>query len=735
MKFLRGVMWGWLFAAVSAAGVQAQEVMDIADARTMELGTVVTVTGTSTCGQEFGNIRYFQDGTGGLAAIQQGLTSGISRHDSITITGTLSSFNGLLQLSPVSNLVIHGQASVQIAPVTVSPGDISEETEALLVHIPQSSFSEGGQTFSGNTSYSVTSGGESVNAYIRNGHPLIGSVIPAFPVSLTAISSQFSFSGSGGYQILPRDEGDFLTPNSINIISAVTAAPPQPGSFSLSWTTDVAGTSECFYTSHIDGEGLTQNVFTSTSASVQHSITVEGADPGEVYFVQPFSAADGDTAFGAVRALATVSNSSGEIGVFFNGSVDHSHAYPDDNLAIVTDLRQKAIEVINNAEQTISMAAYNINDVQIVAALNSAHLAGVEVRYIAEGQTANTALANLHPGIPILIREDGLGSGMHNKFIVTDYASVDNSYVLTGSTNFTQNQLNSDYNHMIVIQDRALAKAFTIEFNEMFGSSGATPDQEKSRFGPDKTDNTPRDFIIGGRPTELYFSPSDGTNNGIVNAIENAEGRLHFSLLVFTMSSLAQAVINLHNASGTDVRGMIDQINSPGSEFANLQDNGVDVLHHNVSGAQLHHKYAIVDYGLQGAAVITGSHNWSASANNVNDENLLIIRDTELANIFFQEWSARRNELPLSTDDRPVALYRLYPNPTSGKVYITALKRMRSRDTVHIFDLSGRQVAAYPAEPMQPGEMTEIDLSGLPNGSYVLKFAGSGVSEKVMLLR
>jgi competence ComEA-like helix-hairpin-helix protein len=55
-------------------------------------------------------------------------------------------------------------------------------------------------------------------------------------------------------------------------------------------------------------------------------------------------------------------------------------------------------------------------------------------------------------------------------------------------------------------------------------------------------------------------------------------------------------------------------------------------------GDKLHHKFAILDPGTPQATVITGSHNWSVSANHLNDENLLIIRNRQVVDHFVREF-------------------------------------------------------------------------------------------------
>lgn len=733
MKSLLFFATAWLCMSTLSA-----QVIDIAEARALPEGTTVTVTGTVTSGQELGNIRYYQDATGGFAAFSPTLST-VLRHDSITITGEISSFNGLLQISPVTSFENHGQAVVQIEPLPVSLDDIGSATESVLVSVEACVFNDGGSSFSGNSTYNITSMGNDGTVFIRNGNPLVGSLIPVSPVDIVAVSSQFSFSGVGGYQLLPRDANDFSSPNPINIISAIGVSDLTTTGFTLTWVTDIAASTETFYTADLDGEGLQDNAITQAESVTEHSMTISSLEPGEVYFTRVFSVAGSDTAFSSIFAVATVSNSSGEMEAFFNGSVANEVAEPEDNLAQTANLRNKVVEFIGMAESTLDIAAYNINDNAIVNALNQAYNNGVDVRFVGEAQNANIGLNNLNSNIPILLRQDGQGSGMHNKFIVIDRASMDNSHVLMGSTNFTENQLDSDFNHMVIIQDRSLAKAYTIEFNEMWGGSGMEPDASLARFGPDKINNTPRDFIIGGKEAQLYFSPSDGTTNGIIQALNTTNASVEFALLVFTVTPIANLLIELNNNFFINVRGMIDQVNTTGSEFTNLTDNLVPVLEHAIPQVQLHHKYAIVDHSDLNSdpLVITGSHNWSASANNVNDENMLVIHDANLTNQFYQEWQARWNGLTVNSTEGEVTDFNMYPNPAADQLNLQFNAPGSDHNRVEITDINGKRVLNYQfAAPAGENNMM-LDVRNLPNGVYVLSISGEwgGKAEKLVIAR
>ncbi|HYX06621.1 MAG TPA: phospholipase D-like domain-containing protein, partial [Bacteroidales bacterium] len=54
-------------------------------------------------------------------------------------------------------------------------------------------------------------------------------------------------------------------------------------------------------------------------------------------------------------------------------------------------------------------------------------------------------------------------------------------------------------------------------------------------------------------------------------------------------------------------------------------------------------KYMVVDQSLPASdpVVLTGSHNWSAAAEDRNDENTLIVHDATIANIYYQNFVKR----------------------------------------------------------------------------------------------
>jgi phosphatidylserine/phosphatidylglycerophosphate/cardiolipin synthase-like enzyme len=253
---------------------------------------------------------------------------------------------------------------------------------------------------------------------------------------------------------------------------------------------------------------------------------------------------------------------------------------------------------------------------------------------------------------------------MHNKFII-----VDGQELLTGSMNFGNGSIFDDYNNIVIIEDASLANTYTIEFEEMWGGNGAQPNLENSKFGPDKSDNTFHSFLVGSTIIESYFSPTDNTTAEIVNAINSADHELDIAMFTFIHNDIGDAVIAAKNR-GVYVRCIIENVGYFGSEYNGLVNAGIAVLSHESVPYDFHHKYCIIDaqHASSDPQVVTGSHNWTNSAEEEYDENTLIIHDHLLAQQyteeFFRRWSelggASINEFSLENE------IRIFPNPSTG---------------------------------------------------------------------
>ncbi len=344
----------------------------------------------------------------------------------------------------------------------------------------------------------------------------------------------------------------------------------------------------------------------------------------------------------SVQLYATASTSPGDIKVYFNQPVNNNASSIADAI-YVSNFEDTLVAYVDRAQMTLDVCNYNTGSLPIVNAINAAKTRGVVVRYIGADNTGtnNDELANLATTIPMIQRPSD-GEVMHNKFLIIDVANSQLATIVTGSTNHTNNSCHEDYNNIVIVEDQTLALAYKTEFEEMWGSSTTTPSLANSKFGDAKTDNTPHNFNIGGIPVELYFSPSDGTTGKIESALLSANTDLQFATLTFINNDLGDAVINRQDA-GIDCKGIIENIWYFGSEYNGLKNAGVDVYSHFGEPHAFHHKYGIVDANNTSSdpLVITGSHNWTNSAEDDFDENTLIIHDAEIANMYYEEFVAR----------------------------------------------------------------------------------------------
>jgi hypothetical protein len=121
----------------------------IATVRTASIGSTVTVRGIVTNGSELGSIRYVQDGTAGIALYGSNLSS-LQRGDSVVATGPLTSYNNLLEVTPVNSFTDLGPQTLP-AFQTITVPQMNETTEGELVRFDNCTFALGGGTFAGNT--------------------------------------------------------------------------------------------------------------------------------------------------------------------------------------------------------------------------------------------------------------------------------------------------------------------------------------------------------------------------------------------------------------------------------------------------------------------------------------------------------------------------------------------------------------------------------------------------------
>jgi DNA/RNA endonuclease YhcR with UshA esterase domain len=289
------------------------QLISIADARLQPVGSTVTVSGIVTSGSEFGTIRYMQDGTGGIAVFSSSLSTTV-RGDVVTVTGVTSQFQNLLEITPVNSWSLQASGNPLPTPVVLTPNQVVENYESMLVQINNVNFSTTG-VFQGNASYNFTSNGETGVVYIRSSNPLVGTAIPTSNITLYGLVSQFATQ----YQILPRDINDLVTSSGIAITTTPHPLNITNNGFFVAWNTNIPGDAFIRYGNTPNLELGSIAGGTGTTSPV---IAISGTDASELFYVQAFSVDGNDTAFSAVKSYITASNSTGIIKTYFNRPVD-----------------------------------------------------------------------------------------------------------------------------------------------------------------------------------------------------------------------------------------------------------------------------------------------------------------------------------------------------------------------------------------------------------------------------
>jgi phosphatidylserine/phosphatidylglycerophosphate/cardiolipin synthase-like enzyme len=714
----------------------------IEEARNAGAGAQVTVSGLVLNGPELGIIRYIQDSTAAIAVYPGSGSVPLTavRGDMITVSGTNKFFSELLEIDALTGVEIHSSGNPLPDPVVIAPNQMGSAYEGQLIRFENVVFDASG-TFSGDNNYNVSYEGKNGQVRIYRDSPIVGSVIPTGPVNLTGICSRFYST----FQMLPRDLDDIEQTSPIFFTEVPYISNLSQNGFDINWETNIEGTSEIIYDN--TPEFSDPRKITSGTPATSHKISVSDASPSELFYVKILSVSGSDTAMVPYpKVYITQSGSSGDIKAYFNREVENSVSSGVDALRVYRALDDTLINYINRARESIDFSIYNYNLTEvsdITAALNSAHARGVIVRVIHDGDANNSGFNSLDPAIGKLVSppsnyEQNIGI-MHNKFVVfdADHVDPDLPLVWTGSTNFTDGQVNTDPNSVIIIQDQSLAKAYTIEFNEMFGSAGAQPDAGKSLFGASKTDNTPHEFIIGDRQVECWFSPSDGVHAKIKETLESATMDISVATMLITKSDISYILRDKHQA-GVVVRVLVNTKSncsstvvstlegSLGSMFLETQETGI-----------MHHKYMLIDRQTQDPVLWVGCHNWSTAADVRNDENTLVIHDATLVNIYYQEFykrfSSSGGEVGLQAWELDGSTWQVYPNPVQDEIYILYDATASAEATISIYTLNGQPVLSHN-RPMIPGVNTLVLPDGIPQGIYLMQIRSGREVETIRLI-
>ncbi len=293
-----------------------------------------------------------------------------------------------------------------------------------------------------------------------------------------------------------------------------------------------------------------------------------------------------------------------------------------------SSIEEKLIQFINSAQVSIHIASFEFNLPRVADALIAAKARGVDIRWVTDDEYG--LKADTQPGrgqfaqlmaAGIEVKDDnGRSALMHNKFWI-----FDKQITWTGSTNITVNGIYKQNNNAIVIHSPEISFIYEREWEELWSG----------QFGPRAPSTINNQWaILDGTAIQVLFSSEDHALSNLVALVNDAKFNIRFLAFSFTDDNLAQAMVSRAKA-GVDVQGVYEKLASQTiySDLRTFWCAGVPVRQDGNSSL-MHDKVIIIDNSI----VVTGSLNFTAGADESNEENVIIIDNPEIAALYLQEY-------------------------------------------------------------------------------------------------
>ncbi|MDP3734572.1 MAG: phospholipase D-like domain-containing protein [Nanoarchaeota archaeon] len=269
---------------------------------------------------------------------------------------------------------------------------------------------------------------------------------------------------------------------------------------------------------------------------------------------------------------------------------------------------QELVQFIASAQQSIHCALFDVGLVSVQDILLEKKRK-IDVKVV----TDNDYLRKFNHSF---VKADKWGL-MHNKFCV-----IDGKKVSTGSMNPTDNDAHKNNNNLLLIESTVLAQNYEQEFQEMWNGTF----KKGTAVAVDS-------FFLNNISIQNYFCPEDRCAERVKEELKKAQKSIYFMAFSFTHEGIANIIL-LKHLDGIAVHGVMEarQVTKD-SQFARLQYQEIDVIK-DKNKQNMHHKVFVID----NETVITGSFNPTNGGDRRNDENILIIKDKEIAALFLEEF-------------------------------------------------------------------------------------------------
>ena len=130
------------------------------------------------------------------------------------------------------------------------------------------------------------------------------------------------------------------------------------------------------------------------------------------------------------------------------------------------------------------------------------------------------------------------------------------------------------------------------------------------------------------------FSPGDQCKKIIMDAIRSAQDQIDICVFTISDDQISSLIKDAFNQGlGVRIISDNDKMLDLGSDIKDLADAGIEAKIDKTE-YHMHHKFMIVDH----KTVLTGSYNWTRSAEEYNEENVVLIHHEPTAKQFEVEF-------------------------------------------------------------------------------------------------
>lgn len=143
------------------------------------------------------------------------------------------------------------------------------------------------------------------------------------------------------------------------------------------------------------------------------------------------------------------------------------------------------------------------------------------------------------------------------------------------------------------------------------------------------------------RGSQVCFSPKNKCSDKICNFIDKAEQSLLICVFTISDNQITKSILSAYQR-GVHIKIITDNDKSmdKGSDIYQMSKQGINIKV-DMSRHHMHHKFAIRD----NKKLLTGSYNWTRSAEVYNQENFIITNEKKLVKQFRKEFDKLWQEM------------------------------------------------------------------------------------------